>query len=253
MKQVRIWSRPWLILVLVALAACRALERDGAPGPAGAPAKTIQFFPDFPWPPPAASTTLDITRPLNAGLGWWWRPPHKPETLGDIDAALKRALWIAGYHSMSYFAIPRGFALVTPIEQFDADGAAKTGAERWAVSRSAITVDGFSLRAYLRALLTADPGHYRVLVFTATDVPVNEAERWVTEAEAMDWLHRGGKSLPLVIAQQPWISGSACIVLVYEFVRSGQESPQFVNSSGLDALSHLRPQLATALGMGDLP
>lgn len=85
----------------------------------------------------------------------------------------------------------------------------------------------------MRALFTADPGRYRVLVFTVTDVPVTDVGPTVEIAEAMEWLHTGGKSLPLEISQLRWREGFACVLLVYEFVRV-ERTAYFVSSSNIN-------------------
>ena len=74
-----------------------------------------QPIPAFPWPPPRASTMMNIE---DAAL----RVAGDSTTLGQVDAELRAALNDAGYVDKSYFAVPDGFALVTRLEQIDDDG-----------------------------------------------------------------------------------------------------------------------------------
>ena len=75
---------------------------DQTPLQAAAPLE----WPAFPWPPPMASTIMNID---DAAL----RIAGDSTTLGHVDERLVQALNAAGYVEKSYFAVPDGFALVT--------------------------------------------------------------------------------------------------------------------------------------------
>lgn len=236
--------RIWIGLVAVALlAACGACAKKSSMVEAPPP-----DVPQFPWPPPAASATVDLTRPL--------LERHMTfTTLGDADSVLQAALRQTGYIDTSYYWIPGGFALVTKLEHIDANGASRPEDDRWSVEPAKLT--RLSLRDYLRALFTANAGHYRFLVFTITDVAVTQTERHITEAEALAWL-RGGRRglLPSTIATRPWTPEVTCTALIYEFVHEQQQDPQIVFSNALGGMTHLtragtrnqQPKLWGALG-----
>lgn len=132
----------------------KAVDRRGATS-VGTKPSGIRI-PSFPWPPPAASADEVIPRAtLEQGA--------IPKSLGDVEARLASALRANGYVERSYYAVPDGFALVTRLEQIGSDGTSKPPPGRWSLSsRSA---SDFTLSDYVRALFTADPGYYRVIVF----------------------------------------------------------------------------------------
>lgn len=162
-------------------------------------------LPVFPWPPPKASSqvVLGIRRPPGA------------VRFGDIDTLLTAALMRGGYVERSYFAVPGGFALVTRLEQTYANGRPKPEPERWAVTVSPLSE--FTLEEYLKALLTANPGYYRVLVFVINDVPFSQTDKAVSRDEALGWLREGFNTLPLSVAVRPYSDQHRCTALVYEF------------------------------------
>lgn len=191
---------------------------------------------------------MDLTRPLLE------RHPTFT-TLGDADSVLQAALRQTGYIDSSYYWIPGGFALVTKLEHIEANGASRPEHDRWSIEPAKVT--RLSLRDYLRALFTANDGHYRFLVFTVTEVAVTQTERHITEAEALAWL-RGGRRglLPSTIETRPWTSEVTCTVLIYEFIHEQQQEPQIVFSNALGGMAHLtragtrnrQPKLWGALG-----
>jgi hypothetical protein len=136
----------------------------GAGSSAGSVAEPLDLLPEFPWPPLAASETMDLTTMLQV-RGQFGR-------LGDANVILQNALRRTGYDTVSYLAVPHGFALVTRIEQIDNTGEPKPGASRWSLEVQPLGFRKFSLSAYLHAQFYADPGRYRVLAFVVTDSPV---------------------------------------------------------------------------------
>lgn len=166
------------------------------------------------------------------------RANHRLETLGDVDAVLSAALGRNGYLEKSYFGVPEGFALVTRLERIEANGRSMTAPARWAVGSSGIGAN-FSLRAYLRALFTADPGYYRVIVFIVTAVPFSQAEKPVTAADAEQWLRSGLNVLPESIAGRRYDAGVVTTALIYEFRRDNSGSSDVLLPSPLAARAHL--------------
>ena len=92
----------------------RGAPKMGPPPASEAPARS----PSFPWPPPKASASSKV--PDN-----FLRETETKQILHDIDRRLALALDKAGYFEKSYFSVPDGFALVTRLEQINADGTPK--------------------------------------------------------------------------------------------------------------------------------
>ena len=205
--------------------------------------------PQFPWPPPVASATVDLTGPLLES-----HPPFT--TFGDADKVLQVALRQTGYVENSYFAVPKGFALVTKLERIESFGASRPEFDRWLIVPT--TLKRFSLRDYLRALFTADLSHFRMMVFVVSDIAVTEGQQRTTEPEALTWLREGRQGLPYAIAAQPWTLDARCSVLIYEFVHDQQQqAAQIVVPTAIGGLNHLLragtndrvPKLWGALGL----
>ena len=191
------------------------------------------YVPEFPWPPPAASATEVLPRRL---LG----RDLPLLTFKDVDGLLTSALAANGYVEKSYYAVPLGFALVTRIEQIEIDGRPKTPPARW--SANALPLSVFSLAGYLRALFTAEPGYYRLIVLVVTSSPFAQSGERVTRAATLEWLRGGLNTLPEPIGAQPYSPEVACTALVYEFERrAGQDpdAPRVLLPSRLDAHTHL--------------
>lgn len=185
-------------------------------------------FPSFPWPPPAASASEAIPNDQLVAASTL-------HSLGDVNARLVKALDRNGYAEKKYYAVPDGFALATRLEQIDADGRPKPEPDRW----SADSPEFRSLGEYLRALFSANPGYYRVIVFIVTDVPFTEASRRVSETEAAGWLEGGLNQLPPEIAGLLYHSGVVSTALIYEFHKDQGKDPQLNEPSHLGAREHL--------------
>src|SRR5713101_704656 len=185
-------------------------------------------IPSFPWPPPAASASEQIPNDLLAASATL-------HSLGDINTRLAAALEKSGYAEKKYYAVPNGFALVTRLEQIEADGRPKPEPDRWSSNSPAFR----SLSDYLRALFSANPGHYRVIVLIVTDVPFAESEKRVSEAEAVNWLHAGLNRLPPEIAERPYNPDVVSTALIYEFEKDQGKDPQLNEPSRLGAHEHL--------------
>jgi hypothetical protein len=158
--------------------------------------------------------------------------------LSDVDAILSSALDRNGYVEKSYWGVPRGFALATKLEQIEPDRKSKLPPARWSTDVPRL-VGKFSLGDYLRALFTANPGYYRLIVFVVTDVLFSESSRSITEAEAQGWLTGGLNALPPGIGLQPYDPGVICTALVYEFERRATGAPILLTPSPVGAGTHL--------------
>src|SRR5579863_7649802 len=129
----------------------------------------------FPWPPPQASSRVLLAA--------WPRSPQM-RLFGDIDARLTAALQPKGYAERSYYSVPGGFALVTRLEQIYSDGRSMPPPARF----SARLLPPSRFTDYIRALFTADPGYYRVIVFIVTDQGFSEGAQGPSQGDADKWL-----------------------------------------------------------------
>jgi tetratricopeptide (TPR) repeat protein len=203
-------------------------------------------MPPFPWPPPSPSEKSVI--PADALFGQANRaaveqtgevramPPSVH--LRDIDAVLRAALQKARYE-FSYYAAPRGFALVARLERFTEKGAPYPGAQRF--DGTFRPFEQFTIRDYLRALLLAPPGYYRVIVFIVSPQPFTSTSKPVTSEEARDWLDNGVNSLPRTIGALPYVLPDyTCTALIYEFEKRDMRPNPFVQHPGrLTVEAHL--------------
>jgi hypothetical protein len=200
-------------------------------------------MPVFPLPPPPASASTVLPDELFGNAPF--------ETLHDIDVALQAGLRQTGYIDTSYLRVAGGFAIATQLERIKQDGA--PGQPRFSLSTK-IHVTTFSLTDYLRALFTANPDHYRIIVFVVTDVPFEQTDQQPTPDEVKGWL-RGPRWLPPETSSIRWTPKVKCTALVYEFVREQEQSARVLHSyeGALDARTHLEgaglwnPQVFTTI------
>jgi len=209
-----------------------ATERPPAPlGPPSAspsaPATPELQWAEFPWPPPQPSAANTIGRSL-------FFPGST--RLGQVADELEAALDQTGYSERSYLRAPGGFALVTRLERFRADGSSAPGSERWAVSDERPTL---RLSDYLRALVFAPPGHFRVVAFVVSPFPYSYREAPVTSEEAVGWLRVGLNRLPEDVAATPLTDAHRVDALVYEFERDPDRPARILVPGGLSGAQHL--------------
>jgi hypothetical protein len=199
---------PMLGLALVLGTGCNGQESATSPAPAPKPAadakdrpKSHQWMtragideqvsskiPHFPWPPPEASARQRIPSDRLRGTN------PKISLLG-VARRLEAAFDQAGYGEIAYYFVPKGFAIVSRLEQIKPDGTPLDVPDRW--SREIAPPPVYSLRAYIEALFSANPGHFRVVVFIVTSEPFAEdTNTQVTRDEALKWLVRGSNKLP---------------------------------------------------------
>ena len=204
-------------------------ERETAVEAAPTPALDDDLkFPEFPWPPPEASASVEITELVKESRG-------KITKLGDVDNKLRRAFEASGYVEKSYFAVPDGFALVTRLEQINPDGTPKDPG-RWSLEREPLR--NFSLREYLRALFFADPGLFRVVVFIVTPHPFSQSDKVIERDEAIDWLRVGLNRLPSSVASQEYTDEFRATALIYQFENPETREPR-LSPSHLTGRDHL--------------
>jgi hypothetical protein len=196
-------------------------------------------IPQFPWPPPLASATDVIARSLLLTT--------PTGSLKDVDQRLTTALEACGYVGKSYYAVPDGFALVTQLEQINPDGTSRPLPSRWAAKVQPLST--FSLSDYLKALFTANPGRYRIIVFVITSHPFSQAEAKVSKEDALGWLSKGLNQLPASIGNLSFTADYAATALIYEFDEPhAGKNAVFITPSGLTGRDHLaKSKLLSAL------
>lgn len=198
--------------------------------------------PEFPWPPPPPSAQRVIPAEvllerMREAAGQEGQAPNKTFTLRDLDGVLSSALTSAGYER-SYFGAPDGgFALVTRMERTTASGAPDP---QQRFDPGFRPLPAFSLDGYLRALFTAPPGYYRIVVFVVSPRPFATTGAPVSADEATAWLEKGLNVLPPVIGRRPYSSAYATTALIYEFEkRDAQSNPTERHPGRLSADAHL--------------
>ncbi|MCP4261482.1 MAG: hypothetical protein GY774_28865 [Planctomycetes bacterium] len=188
-------------------------------------------IPEFPWPPPKASATAEIPRNFLSSQ------PDDVLRLRDADEALKAALESCGHFEKSYYRVPKGFAMVTRLEQINQDGTSKEPPDRWAAETQPLRK--FSLSKYLTALFSANPGYYRIIVFAVTK-PFHQSDEIMNREEAMEWLRGGLNELPDSIGKIEYSEEHTCTALIYEFERPNPDEPaELKASSNLQGRTHL--------------
>jgi hypothetical protein len=196
-----------------------------------------------PWPPPVASARMVLPRTLID-------PDNNAElTLGDVDRRLTAALAEAGYAGHGYSGVPGGFAIVTPVERFLPDGSPLDPTSRWSTKLPPLR--SFSLGEYIRALFTAESGHFRVLLFIVTDQPFHSDAGRARLSTVETWARQGVNTLPTAVEDQDYTRAHNTTVLVYEFekVRGSGVSQVVLEEQVMNAPDHLKSSgILPALG-----
>jgi TolB-like protein len=191
---------------------------------------SINYLPEFPWPPPAASSFAIISILDQMG--------DRQPSLHHADIILRNAFVHAGHYEISYYSVPDGFAVVSRLEQIEVDGSPKPPPARW--QKRVTQLELFSLKKYLQALFVAPPGYYRLIVFVVSPHQFSQSPSIISRDIAESWLRFGGNKLPEKLAQQPYTDQYVCTALIYEFEKSDKyEVALLIQPSRLDAKTHL--------------
>jgi hypothetical protein len=185
-------------------------------------------MPEFPWPPPTASAWDVIPNDLIIGHA------RAEVSFSMVEDRLGRALDTAGYHQRSFFTVPGGFAIVTQLERVGADGIAASD-HRWQMADASAT---FSLESYLRRLLFAEPGNFRLVVLVVSDVPFSPNGGFMTASDASRLVGQGVNALPGAVLQRPYSQSYRCTALIYQF-QKGAAKPELLVPSPLPGRDHL--------------
>lgn len=221
----------FLATVVVILGSCATSSR--------APDDTVRTqetwintpLPPFPWPPPPASAETMI--PHN------WLPTRGAAQLADIADRLTLVLNTAKYPRWSYSSAPNGFALVCHMEQIKSDGTPSPEPARW--STDLPWVANMTLLEFIEAMVHAEPGYYRVIVFIVTNQPWSRTGETLTGEIAEQWLAEGFNWLPDSIGKLIYGHDYRTTALVYEFKKVSQDANlTFLKFSLISADDHLK-------------
>lgn len=189
-------------------------------------------MPTLTLPLPEATAWINLTTHLVGDRG--------PSTLLEANTRLSVALWSSGYVTLSHWLAPDGFAILTELEQIEESGRPKVGEQRWSTSASPITWDTFSIRNYLRALLTANSGYYRVLLFIVSGSPIIQSEEPTSWGEMVQFIHGGSLTPSMDLSLKKWTDQMQCVALIYEFRRDNGEDATFLTSGTAQADLHVQ-------------
>ena len=187
-------------------------------------------MPKLDWPPPQASARLLLDR---KDLD----PNRELATLGDVADRLRKALRTAGYEDIGFYSVPEGFALVTRVEQMSKDGSPLPGSERF---NPHIEPKWDSLWSYVRAVLFATRGYFRMYMILVTSAPIYSDDERLPFDASLHLASGGAIDLPDDMRAKPYTTGHRCAVLIYEFHQPTEDHEPNVNvPSTLSAWIHL--------------
>ncbi len=191
----------------------------------------VQDVPGLSWPLPAPSGRLVLPNRTGA---WAQR---RGLTLGDVAGQVQAAMTAAGYLERSYFPVPEGFALVTRVEQIEADGAPKAASVRWNVE-SPGAGDSFFTKV-LKGMTGAPSGLYRMFIFVVTTDEHSPTGNEPSYGDAKGWFVRGAAGLTDAQAVRRVTARHRMSVLVYEFKTYGSRNVKALLPGKLACETHL--------------
>ncbi|MBK8967941.1 MAG: hypothetical protein R3D58_01375 [Saprospiraceae bacterium] len=182
----------------------------------------------FPFPPPPCYQQLELA-PRNF---------NGCSTLGQVAQKLAQPL-AAKKYPRRYLSVPDGFAIVTQIEQYQPDGTALSGADRW---KEVPVQEDFALTlSYLKSLVFPRKAHLRVFVFLVTNQNFNAKGKRIEKEVAKDWFSQAVNRLPKSVANAPYTPDHTVEMLVYEFeVPEANQHPKQNCPCHLQAGEHLK-------------
>jgi hypothetical protein len=168
---------------------------------------------------------------------------QRPSLLA-VAQRLTSALTRASYVEFTFYSVPNGFALVSRFEQILSDGEPVPGGARYPPpdGRSPL-----SFEDYIKSLFVAPVGHYRQIVFVATNASFVANGKPMSADVANQLLRNGANRLPAAFNRIFFGTDYAMTPLIYEYQKSGQNGAMVrMQASPLTSQSHLAPIL-TAL------
>ena len=167
-----------------------------------------RLLPSLPWPVPTPSRSDVIPKQLFG---------DDANTLGDVYSKLNNALRQVGFTEDGVFAVPSGFAIVTPVERIHPEDVSPfIEPERWTSAK--LPLRSFRLSDYVQSLFLDNPGQFRLFIFIVTGKNPELSEKVLSEKEARALAISGGKILPESIGIDTF-ADKQCYVLLYHFER----------------------------------
>jgi hypothetical protein len=163
-------------------------------------------------------------------------------TLSELSDRLSRALNDGGYEERSYYWLDKahapGFAIITHIEQIHPDGTPVTSG-RWSFDLP--NYEHFSIASFLKAMIKADPGSYRMIALVVSKLPFEENQESITE-DQVAVLNAGPKFLAKTTDSEVVVTEDYhCTAYIYQFERKTRnDEPVFKKSSDVSASAHLK-------------
>lgn len=204
------------------------------PGERPPPAASATL-PQFPWPPPRATTRLAIPRRLLTGSSV---ATAQGDRLGDVADRIEDALRNAGLDHAVYAIGDSGFSYVTRVEMIGRDGRAVPPPDRFpSDARAAAPSHGFL--DFIMSRFFARPGYYRVIAIVVTNRAVTSGTTSLTVDAATALANGGMATLPPVLRRQV-VRDLTFAALVYEFGRpSAADTVAFRSAPLVPARDHL--------------
>ena len=182
----------------------------------------------FPFPPPQCCSPLEIPRSTFGNA----------LKLGDVSSQLIAALNQQGYVYRSFMSVPNGFAIVTQMEQYNADYTHRTDENRWNNAPIGTSFSGY-LDYFLR-LVMPSKAYFRTFVFIVTTDAITQNKEVVGKDKARDWYSQGINRLPKTVAELPYTEGVEVTALVYEFVVPDSNRQPKQNCPSVNTQLHLQ-------------
>lgn len=209
------------------------LGTTARPPPPTVPGSGPSAMPQFPWPPPTPTASLRLPDRVVGRL--------PGDSLGSVFDRLRTAMARVELGWWSVYAIgDSGFAIVTRMEAIEPDGRPKAPPNRWLTPHDRQEPRFTSIKDYLSALLTARPGHYRVIVLVVTDRVLTTSGVPLTADSATKLVSGGTDALPGWLRRRTVAPDGRCLALIYEFARpSESDEAVFVANSRATIVEHL--------------
>jgi|GEM_PF-6222609 len=160
------------------------------------------------------------------------------KNLGALDRFLDSTLRKRDYDNFKYYAFEDGFAIITPIEKFNKNGAVYQGEGRFSMDMNTSINSFFD---YVNRLFLADKGHYRFIILAVASKPYRLGAR-----PTLNYLEtlfdNGNNRLSGQLAEKPLTKAFSIDGYVYEFEQNEYASdPIFVKEPALTGKQHIAP------------
>jgi hypothetical protein len=151
-------------------------------------------------------------------------------TLGSVESVLDRGVRSMGFSEIAYFPYRNGFAMVTRVEQIDAQGLPLPPPNRWSASIANLIKTGGV--QWWKALVVPTPGHFRVTIFVVDNQPIS-ADGGTAGEESIQKLLLGPNALSPEITNRPINNTFVCEALVYEYTRRTNDTEAIFSTDPL--------------------